>query len=435
MIRQSSADIGIIIPTHNRSASLQRTLDALCEQNVSSTTFDVVVVADNCTDDTLAMVNKYQAPYRLAVVDERLYSAGAARNAGVAKCEVPLVLFLDDDVVPSENLIIAHLQAHKKSAGLVVLGPYKPVVRHSRSYHRNTIRRWWDKVFEEMSRPDHVFTFRDFLTGNVSVHRSDFLRVGGFDPAFQLAGGEDWELGIRLLDAGLLFRYCSRAEAFHFDHETMDLAKSYSRARVEGRADVIIGQAHRAMIGELKCLAYTNCSGYKRLFLRHLIFRRKTLGELLMVPLSRSLPLLEWFRLRRLWSRLFDSLLEYWYLRGIADKYTTHEELIKLGEEHMPPAMLDEPRLIIDLANNPSGAIEQADRIRPVSLEIRYGDLHICKVGPFPGTEPFLARHLPSVLWLELKRSPFLWLLRPQSLRPGSPDMYTKHLPDEISEY
>ena len=73
--------VTLIIPTHNRSTSLRRTLDALCLQTCRMDSFDVLVVADGCTDDTAATAHK--APFGF-VSSSRMAVSRAARNRGAA---------------------------------------------------------------------------------------------------------------------------------------------------------------------------------------------------------------------------------------------------------------------------------------------------------------------------------------------------------------
>ncbi|MBF8302594.1 MAG: glycosyl transferase family 2, partial [Candidatus Dadabacteria bacterium] len=54
--------ISIIIPTHNRSASLLRTLDALRVQTYPLQQVEVLVVADGCSDGTVEGLRHYTAP-------------------------------------------------------------------------------------------------------------------------------------------------------------------------------------------------------------------------------------------------------------------------------------------------------------------------------------------------------------------------------------
>lgn len=53
----------------------------------------------------------------------------------------------------------------------------------------------------------------NIYTGNVSVPRELFVRVGGFDPSFRAL--EDEELGVRLEKAGARFTFADEAESVH----------------------------------------------------------------------------------------------------------------------------------------------------------------------------------------------------------------------------
>ena len=57
--------ISVIIPTHNRRASLERTLRALCRQSYPFDLMEVIVVADGCQDDTPEMLRTYAGPFRV----------------------------------------------------------------------------------------------------------------------------------------------------------------------------------------------------------------------------------------------------------------------------------------------------------------------------------------------------------------------------------
>jgi cellulose synthase/poly-beta-1,6-N-acetylglucosamine synthase-like glycosyltransferase len=71
----------VIIPTHNRCASLKRTLDALCTQTYPLSLLEVLVVADGCTDETVDMLRCYAAPFALRVLVLKEPPQGPARRA------------------------------------------------------------------------------------------------------------------------------------------------------------------------------------------------------------------------------------------------------------------------------------------------------------------------------------------------------------------
>ena len=78
--------VSIIIPSHNRSSLLWRGLDALHSQSYPLELISVIVVADSCIDDTLAMLQDYKAPFKQQVIEVNCRSAAIALacNTGAA---------------------------------------------------------------------------------------------------------------------------------------------------------------------------------------------------------------------------------------------------------------------------------------------------------------------------------------------------------------
>ena len=93
----------VVIPTHNRAVSLLATLGALAQQDCGPELFEVVVVPNGCTDDTVARLVDWPRSYRLRVVEIDAPGASAARNTGAEHARAPVLIFVDDDVVPSRR--------------------------------------------------------------------------------------------------------------------------------------------------------------------------------------------------------------------------------------------------------------------------------------------------------------------------------------------
>src|SRR3989442_6588896 len=96
----SERAVSVVIPTYNRRERLDRVLAALDEQR-GDERFDVVVVDDGSNDGTAEGLAGRTFEFRLRVVRQEKQGPAAARNAGLALVESPLVLFIDDDLVPS----------------------------------------------------------------------------------------------------------------------------------------------------------------------------------------------------------------------------------------------------------------------------------------------------------------------------------------------
>lgn len=237
----------IVLPTYNRRARLGSVLDALARQTVAPDAFEVVVVNDGSADDTAAFLDAYRAKFRLRPIHQANSGPATARNTGIMAAEGKYVVFLDDDVVPVETFLAAHLRAHQSDDMLVVLGPLS-----SLPYYRQPWVAWeqakLELQYQAMLRGDWQPTFRQFWTGNASVLREHLLAVGGFDVGF--LRGEDIELGYRLHLRGLGFVFNSAAQGFH--HAERSLASWVHAHDSYGRLEVRIferkGDEHLVMM-------------------------------------------------------------------------------------------------------------------------------------------------------------------------------------------
>lgn len=81
----------MIIPAHNASAFIGQALDSVLSQNF--TDYEVIVVADKCTDDTAHIARARGAH----VIESNGGAPGLARNAGMDRAGGDYWLFLDAD--------------------------------------------------------------------------------------------------------------------------------------------------------------------------------------------------------------------------------------------------------------------------------------------------------------------------------------------------
>src|ERR1041385_9139762 len=109
------------------------------------------------------------------------------------------------------------------------------------------MRHWWEEKFYEMGHFGRRFDYADLLSGHVSMSAALFKSCGGFDGSYRCR--EDYELGIRLMLAGVSFRYLPKARARH--HETPELRKSFTRSSMEGAADVRLTRRYPELVPAL----------------------------------------------------------------------------------------------------------------------------------------------------------------------------------------
>lgn len=239
-------DVSIIVPTYNRRASVERLLWALGEQTHPADRFEVLVIDDGSTDGTRDRLHQLLPRYTLRVLEQAHQGPAEARNLGVASATAPLIVFLDDDVVPARDLVAVHVASHA-SAGpsAVVIGPMSPPV----GWPRSAWVRWEEEKlqsqYDAMLAGEWSCTERQFYTANSSLSRALFAAAGGFDASFKRA--EDVELGYRLRNMGARFVFNPAADVLHFASRTFT---AWRRTPYQyGRYDVIMSRekGHEAL--------------------------------------------------------------------------------------------------------------------------------------------------------------------------------------------
>lgn len=291
--------VSVVVTTCNRPDALRRCVAALSRQEPGTPPFEVIVVNDAHMPT--------QPIFGTRTIHTRGAGTGGARNTGAAAARGELLIFLDDDVVPEPDLVSRHLQAHSGDGNRVVIGYCEPRPR-SRNLASLGATAWWEDHYRAL-RDAAALTFMDMLSGNMSVRRETFDRVGGFDPA--LPRREDWEWGIRVLECGVSAVYEPRARAAH--EFTFSARKALAAGFLHGVSDAALIRRRPAAVAALP----TRWS-YRNMLRRPL---KAALFLALQTPPGRScgmlaLKMLEWAKARPTWSRVFGLFLGAQYERG-----------------------------------------------------------------------------------------------------------------------
>ena len=330
--------ISVIIPTHQRCTLVQRALQALARQSFSPDAYEVIVCIDGSEDDTQDVLSRFTSPYKLYIVSQPNLGRAAACNAGVRLAKGDLLVFLDDDMEPVHGFLAAHHQAHASHSQLGILGAVPISLGQSSPRVVKFIGSKFNNHLENVGRPGYRFKLRDFYSGNFSIHRDTFLRVGAFDESFKIYGNEDLELFVRLSKAGVQLKYCH--EALARQNYTKDFAALARDNIAKGRTAVLLATKHPNTFHDLKLSTYKEGSPLWRLLRAGLLELGKlTSGENGMILLTTWLE-------RRPLSRLdsfYRLALDYFYwlgakveLRDIHETDLRHNSLAKAGRACQP---------------------------------------------------------------------------------------------------
>lgn len=228
----------VVVATYNRKEPLAKLLASLANQTVRD--FEVIVVDDGSRDDP----SDVTAPYaNVTLIGQANTGVAIARQRGVERAKGRIVVFLDDDMLVREDFLAAHLELHDGHDDRVVMGQLLPDEKLGdmplfERFHAHQL----DKNANAYTAAG-TFSGHDVYTGNLSLPRELFLRVGGFDPAFHI---EDVELGVRLEKAGAEFVFSTRGASVHAsDHSSLE--KWLARCVRDGRDWVRLIRKHPSM--------------------------------------------------------------------------------------------------------------------------------------------------------------------------------------------
>ena len=208
-------DLSVVICTYNRAELLRLALDSLLQQSPPNLTCEVIVVDNNSTPETRALVDEIaQRDARVRYIREPRQGNAYARNTGVAHARAPIVAFLDDDVtVRNHWLEIIQRTFKETSAGFIggkVLPRWEeppPSWLGVANWAPIAALDYGDSPFEITA--DNPLCL---LTANIAFKKELFAKHGEFSAAVQRAGDtigslEDHEFLTRLLRAGVAGLY------------------------------------------------------------------------------------------------------------------------------------------------------------------------------------------------------------------------------------
>ena len=391
----TSPILSVVIPTHNRRAALLEHLAILWKQTTTMPGIEILVVADCCDDGTEAAVEEWAARtgLDLRVLSHRARSASATRNLGARAARSPTLLFVDDDIEPLQGFIRFHLDAHKeddaRAGNMAVLGYSKPIFPAPLTLWQKEARLWWLDIFHAMEAPGYRFTYRNFFSGNVSLPRALFERVGGFNE--ELARLEDYEFGLRWFKAGGKLRYDPQACGLH--REGTHLPQWLQRIRQEGAADLRTAEMHP----EMRSLLWwpTQRQTLVTTLLRKAAFRYPKKGDRLVTAVAVTAESAAWLGLRGLSRRLVSTTRSYQYFRGVASLKNFREFAAWL-QDGPPPVTIQSDAPVLDMASLPNNVDEILALGSERGLRIVYNGVELRTLAPLVGAEPLRMDHVAA---------------------------------------
>jgi glycosyltransferase involved in cell wall biosynthesis len=233
--------ISVIISFYERLTHLKHCLDSLC---FSRGDFDEVVISDDgssakTVEALQKMIAGYDFPIHHVWQSKKGFRVAAARNNGIRNAGGDYLIFFDGDFLILPGTVKEHTRRAQNGKFVAGNCKYLSEVQTAEVFNHPLLPGGIDNLY--MSLPDgnlpkehRKFSTRTFfirlrmmsprkqsLGGHFSIYRRDIEKINGYDENFVGWGGEDEDLGIRLVMAGI---YCKsailHARVLHMWHPT-----------------------------------------------------------------------------------------------------------------------------------------------------------------------------------------------------------------------
>jgi GT2 family glycosyltransferase len=196
--------VSIIIPTFNGAARIGNCLDALLKQ--AGQDAEILVVNDGSTDNTAEVVGSYSG---VLLISQANAGPAAARNRGAVEARRTIILFTDDDCVPTPDWLEAMLEPFADPEVVGVKGVYG-------TRQTSLAARFVQIEYEDKYRVMAGFAYIDFIdTYSAAFRRERFLEMTGYDTSFPVACAEDIELSYRMSARGWKMKFAPGAIVYH----------------------------------------------------------------------------------------------------------------------------------------------------------------------------------------------------------------------------
>lgn len=190
--------MSVVICTHNRAEYLRRALKAICRQSLPPNRYEVVVIDNNSSDSTAALVQEIMGVNRnVRYAFEARAGVSHARNRGVQEAGGRYIGFTDDDAIADRHWLSNALRCFQEVSPTprVVGGPIYPLFPEGRPswFSPARVAHTWGEGVRFLREGEH------FYGGNMFFDRDLLRNVVSFNPEFGVAAdklryGDDVEI-------------------------------------------------------------------------------------------------------------------------------------------------------------------------------------------------------------------------------------------------
>jgi len=243
--------LSVIISTKDRKEILSETLSHITN-NVSFDAREMEFIVVNDGDENIPeqILPKELNP---RVINLKQKSLAKARNAGAKNSNGKIILFLDDDILPSKDHFYRHLQIQEKFPFAIITAnrffPKELILKAKETpFSRYKIKYEYDWTSETAmssieNNPD-LYNAENLAGFSCSMPKEVWAKLEGFNEHFTDAGCEDSEFFYRANKLGIQLIFDKSNHCFHNENDNFSLKNWLRRQGTGARGAVVICELH-----------------------------------------------------------------------------------------------------------------------------------------------------------------------------------------------
>jgi len=216
--------VSIVVPCYNSELTIKKCVSSILNSinhTKSPEKFEVIIVNDGSADQTLQIINNILG---VKVINHNQnLGLSAARNSGIKASASEYIIFIDSDIILSNNWINSIYDSINSNKDIVgITGKLEPEPNKKVS----SLDKYLFGVYRG-SRSIKITTplnYKYFVFSNTIIRKNILDDVGFFDETINKYGGEDTELAIRISK-----KYChgirklDKIKSYHITQKSIDI--------------------------------------------------------------------------------------------------------------------------------------------------------------------------------------------------------------------
>lgn len=128
-MNKNKVEISVIVPIYNAEKTLKKCINSILSQTYKN--FELILVNDGSTDDSLKICNKYKYDNRIVLINKKNEGSVKARIDGIKKARGEYITFVDaDDWIDENTFLLLYEEYQSGNFDILCFNSYKVIGKY-----------------------------------------------------------------------------------------------------------------------------------------------------------------------------------------------------------------------------------------------------------------------------------------------------------------